>query len=129
MVGYGLGALTKPVFPLAGGWDSLVGARFVDRIGKGIRGARRDALVADVTPAALRGAAYGLQQTLDVVGAFLEPLLAVVLMVWTANHFQTVFWFAVLPAHRIPARCAPRFDPGCTEMVRLSTCLSRSGAT
>ncbi|WP_176506186.1 MULTISPECIES: MFS transporter [Pseudomonas] len=98
VVGYGLGALTKPVFPLASGLEWLTAARFVDRIGKGIRGAPRDALVADVTPAELRGAAFGLRQTLDTVGAFLGPLLAIGLMWLTASHFQTVFWVAVIPA-------------------------------
>src|SRR5690606_36126355 len=76
----------------------LVGARFVDRIGKGIRGAPRDALIADITPADLRGAAFGLRQTLDTIGAFLGPLLAIGLMWLTASHFQTVFWIAVVPA-------------------------------
>ncbi|BDM23956.1 MFS transporter [Pseudomonas sp. LRP2-20] len=98
VVGYGLGALTKPVFPLASGLEWLTAARFVDRIGKGIRGAPRDALVADVTPPELRGAAFGLRQALDTVGAFLGPLLAIVLMWLTASHFQTVFWVAVIPA-------------------------------
>jgi MFS family permease len=98
VVGYALGALTKPVFPLAGSLEWLVGARFVDRIGKGIRGAPRDALVADVTPPALRGAAYGLRQTLDTIGSFTGPLIAMGLMWWTANHYQTVFWVAVVPA-------------------------------
>lgn len=96
--GYGLGALTKPVFPLAGTLGWLVGARFVDRIGKGIRGAPRDALVADITPAELRGAAFGLRQTLDTIGAFLGPLLAIGLMWLTADSFQCVFWIAVIPA-------------------------------
>ena len=98
VMGYGLGALTKPVFPLATGMGWLVGARFVDRVGKGIRGAPRDALVADVTPPELRGAAYGLRQTLDTIGAFTGPLLAMALMWWTANNYQRVFWFAVLQA-------------------------------
>ena len=96
--GYGLGALTKPVFPLAGTLGWLVGARFVDRIGKGIRGAPRDALVADITPAELRGAAFGLRQTLDTIGAFLGPLLAIGLMWLTTGSFQSVFWIAVIPA-------------------------------
>jgi MFS family permease len=96
--GYGLAALTKPVFPLAASLDWLIGARFVDRIGKGIRGAPRDALVADITPVALRGAAYGLRQTLDTFGAFLGPLIAIGLMWLTANNFQTTFWIAVIPA-------------------------------
>ena len=98
VVGYGLGALTKPVFPLAPALEWLVGARFVDRVGKGIRGAPRDALVADITPPHLRGAAYGLRQTLDTIGAFTGPLLAMGLMWWTADNFQTVFWVAVVPA-------------------------------
>ena len=98
VAGYGLAALTKPVFPLAGTLGWLVGARFVDRIGKGIRGAPRDALIADITPADLRGAAFGLRQTLDTIGAFLGPLLAIGLMWLTASHFQTVFWIAVVPA-------------------------------
>ncbi|KIY38523.1 MULTISPECIES: MFS transporter [unclassified Pseudomonas] len=98
VLGYALGALTKPVFPLASGLEWLTAARFVDRLGKGIRGAPRDALVADITPAALRGAAFGLRQALDTVGAFLGPLLAIVLMWLTASHFQTVFWVAVIPA-------------------------------
>src|SRR5690606_2234469 len=98
VAGYGLAALTKPVFPLAGTLGWLVGARFIDRIGKGIRGAPRDALVADITPPELRGAAFGLRQTLDTIGAFLGPLLAIGLMWLTARHFQTVFWIAVVPA-------------------------------
>ena len=97
-LGYGLGALSKPIFPLAGSLDWLIGARFIDRIGKGIRGAPRDALVADITPLEIRGAAFGLRQTLDTVGAFLGPLLAIGLMWLTANHFQSVFWVAVIPA-------------------------------
>src|SRR6478609_11427231 len=80
LVGYGLAAFTKPVFPLASSVGWLVAARFVDRVGKGIRGAPRDALVADITPAHLRGASFGLRQTLDTVGAFLGPLTAIALM-------------------------------------------------
>ncbi len=97
-IGYGLAAFTKPVFPLAPSVGWLVAARFVDRVGKGIRGAPRDALVADLAPPALRGAAFGLRQSLDTVGAFLGPLLAIVLMWATADAFRTVFWFAVIPA-------------------------------
>lgn len=98
VLGYGLAALTKPVFPLAGSVGWVFAARFVDRLGKGIRGAPRDALVADITAPAIRGAAYGLRQALDSVGAFLGPLLAVALMLWFANDFRTVMWFAVIPA-------------------------------
>jgi len=97
-LGYGLAALTKPVFPLATTLDALIAARFVDRVGKGIRGAPRDALVADIAPPHLRGAAFGLRQSLDTIGAFLGPLLAIGLMWLTADHFQAVFWIAVIPA-------------------------------
>jgi MFS family permease len=98
VLGYGLAALTKPMFPLATSMTWVFLARFADRIGKGIRGAPRDALVAEITPAALRGAAYGLRQALDSVGAFLGPLLAVALMVWLANDVKAAMWVAVLPA-------------------------------
>jgi MFS family permease len=96
--GYGLAALTKPVFPLATSVTWVFVGRFVDRIGKGIRGAPRDALVADITPPALRGAAYGLRQSLDSVGAFVGPLLAVVLMGTFAGDIRAVLWAAVVPA-------------------------------
>jgi MFS family permease len=95
--GYGLAAFTKPVFPLAPTIAWLVAARFVDRIGKGIRGAPRDALVADLSPADLRGASFGLRQSLDTIGAFTGPLLAIALMWWTADNFKAVFWVAVVP--------------------------------
>lgn len=98
VLGYALAAITKPIFPLATSLSWVFAARFVDRIGKGIRGAPRDALVADLTPAHLRGAAYGLRQALDSVGALLGPLLAVVLMSWLANDIRRVMWFAVIPA-------------------------------
>ncbi|WP_245876524.1 MFS transporter [Caldimonas caldifontis] len=97
-IGYGLAAVTKPVFPLAPTVGWLVAARFIDRVGKGIRGAPRDALVADIAPPHLRGASFGLRQSLDTLGAFLGPLLAIGLMWWTQDAFQTVFWFAVVPA-------------------------------
>ena len=97
-IGYGLAAFTKPVFPLAPSIGWLVSARFIDRVGKGIRGAPRDALVADITPAHLRGASFGLRQSLDTIGAFVGPLLAIVLMRGTANNFRAVFWVAVIPA-------------------------------
>ncbi len=96
--GYGLAALTKPVFPLAASLTWIVAARFVDRIGKGIRGAPRDALIADITPSTLRGAAFGLRQALDTVGAFLGPLAAIALMWLSADRFKLVFWIAVVPA-------------------------------
>ena len=98
IIGYGLAAFTKPIFPLASAISWLVAARFIDRIGKGIRGAPRDALVADIAPAHLRGASFGLRQSLDTVGAFLGPALAIGLMWLTANRIQMVFWFAVIPA-------------------------------
>jgi MFS family permease len=98
VLGYGLAAFTKPMFPLATSMTWVFFARFIDRIGKGIRGAPRDALVADIVPPAARGAAYGLRQALDSVGAFLGPLLAVALMAWLANDVVAVMWVAVLPA-------------------------------
>ena len=98
VLGYALSAITKPVFPLAATIWWVFGARFVDRIGKGIRGAPRDALVADITPAQLRGAAYGLRQALDSVGAFVGPLLAMAFMIWLANDIKAVLWVAVVPA-------------------------------
>ena len=96
--GYGLAAFTKPIFPLATSIGWLVAARFVDRVGKGIRGAPRDALIADLTPADLRGTAFGLRQSLDTIGAVLGPLLAIVFMAAFANNFTAVFWIAVIPA-------------------------------
>ena len=98
LLGYGLAALTKPALPLAGSIGVVLAARFVDRIGKGIREAPRDALVADITPADVRGAAYGMRQALDTVGAFAGPLLAVGLMAIYANDYRAVFWWAVIPA-------------------------------
>jgi MFS family permease len=97
VAGYGLAAFAKPMFPLAPTVGWLVAARFVDRIGKGIRGAPRDALVSDISPPHLRGASFGLRQSLDTVGAFVGPLLAIGLMWWTADNFRAVFWIAVVP--------------------------------
>lgn len=97
VAGYGLATLAKPIFPLANSVGWIVAARFVDRIGKGIRGAPRDALVADLTPAAVRGAAFGLRQALDTVGAFLGPVAAILLMLASGDNFRLVFWWAVLP--------------------------------
>lgn len=98
VLGYGLGALSKPLFALASTAGLVVTARLMDRVGKGIRGAPRDALVADITPPELRGAAFGLRQSLDTVGAFVGPLLAMGLMLLWANDFRAVFWFATIPA-------------------------------
>ena len=97
VLGYALGALTKPLFAMAGGIGIVVTARLLDRVGKGIRGAPRDALVADIAPPHLRGAAFGLRQALDTVGAFVGPLLATALMLLWANNFRAVFWVAVIP--------------------------------
>lgn len=98
VLGYSLGAVSKPLFALATSVEPVVVARLLDRVGKGIRGAPRDALVADIAPPALRGAAFGLRQSLDTVGAFLGPLLAMGLMLVWANDFHAVFWVAVIPA-------------------------------
>jgi len=98
VLGYGLAAFTKPIFPLASSIGWLVAARFIDRVGKGIRGAPRDALIADIAPSHVRGASFGLRQSLDTVGAFLGPLVAIALMWLTADNFTAVFWVAVIPA-------------------------------
>lgn len=95
--GYALGALTKPFFALASSAGLILAARLTDRVGKGIRGAPRDALVADIAPPELRGAAFGLRQSLDTVGAFAGPLLAVGLMLLWQDDFRAVFWVAVIP--------------------------------
>jgi len=118
LLGYGLGALSKPLFALAASVSWVLAARFMDRVGKGIRGAPRDALVADLTAPEVRGAAYGLRQSLDTIGAFLGPLLAVGLMILWAGDFRAVFWVAVLPGAvavlvlwalvQEPARVGPR---------------------
>ena len=97
VAGYALGALSKPLFAVAGGVGLIVTARLLDRVGKGIRGAPRDALVADLAPAGMHGAAFGLRQSLDTVGAFLGPVLAIGLMLLWANDFRAVFWVAVVP--------------------------------
>jgi MFS family permease len=134
LIGYGLAALTKPAFPLAQSLDTLVAARFLDRVGKGIRGAPRDALVADLAPSELRGAAFGLRQSLDTVGAFLGPAVAILLMWRSHDDFKLVFWVAVLPAFLAvglllvavtePARSGnlrqPRFPLHIDELKRLS---------
>lgn len=98
LLGYGLAAVTKPLFPMAQGIGAVLTARFIDRIGKGIRGAPRDALIADIAPPEIRGAAYGLRQAMDAVGSFAGPLLAMLLMAATQDDFRLVFWIAVLPA-------------------------------
>ena len=95
--GYALGALTKPVFALASGTGIVLAARLLDRVGKGVRGAPRDALIADIAPPQVRGAAFGLRQSLDTVGAFVGPLLATGLMLLWADDFRLVFWVAVIP--------------------------------
>ena len=98
MAGYGLAALSKPLFPLAASAPAVMAARFADRIGKGIRGAPRDAMIADETPAEIRGRAFGLRQALDTAGALLAPLAAIGLMAWLASDIRAVFWIAVIPA-------------------------------
>jgi MFS family permease len=97
LLGYSLGAFTKPFFAMAGGPFIVLGARFADRIGKGIRGAPRDALIADVTPTDIRGRAFGLRQAMDTAGAFAGPLLAIALMALFASNIRAVFWVAVIP--------------------------------
>jgi MFS family permease len=136
VLGYGLGALSKPLFALATTVPLVLGARFMDRIGKGVRGAPRDALVADLAPAGIRGAAFGLRQALDTVGAFLGPLLAIVLMILLAGDFRAVFWFAVIPGAlavlllavgvKEPEHAGARSRP--VNPIRWSTLSALSGA-
>lgn len=103
VVGYGLSAFTKPLFAITQGMGLLITARLMDRVGKGIRGAPRDALITDITPTHMHGAAFGLRQSLDTVGAFLGPLIATGLMLLWMNDFRRVFWLAVIPG--IAAMC------------------------
>jgi len=98
VAGYGLAALTKPLFPLAHSAALVFAARFIDRVGKGIRGAPRDALIADITPDEVRGAAYGLRQSLDAAGGFIGPILAISLMFLLSDNITLSLWFAVIPA-------------------------------
>jgi MFS family permease len=132
VLGYGLAALSKPLFPLATSPAHVLTARFADRIGKGVRGAPRDALVADVTPAEIRGAAFGLRQALDTVGAFAGPLAAIGLMLVLAGNIRAVFWFALIPAAlcvlllifgvdepKAPADRAPRKPVTWSEVVAM----------
>jgi MFS family permease len=97
VIGYSMATLTKPLFAMAGSVGIVLAARFLDRIGKGIRGAPRDALIADITTAEQRGAAFGLRQSMDTAGAFIGPVFASVLMLAFADRFRTVFWIALLP--------------------------------
>jgi len=98
MGGYGLAALSKPLFPLASNLVTLIGARFADRIGKGLRGSPRDAMIADETPPEIRGRAFGLRQALDTAGALLAPLVAIALMALFLDDIRKVFWVAIIPA-------------------------------
>jgi len=97
VLGYGLAALTKPLFPLAGSVHWVLGARLLDRVGKGIRGAPRDALIADVTPKEVRGAAFGMRQSLDTVGGFAGPLMAIAAMAYFVGDIRSALWIAVVP--------------------------------
>ncbi len=98
VIGYGLAAITKPLFPLASNLSLVVTARFIDRIGKGIRGAPRDALMGEIAPKEIRGACFGLRQSMDTVGAFIGPILAMLFMVWFSGDIRLVLWIAVVPA-------------------------------
>ena len=98
LVGYGMAAVVKPLFPLASTVTAVFVARIADRVGKGIRGAPRDAMVADMTPKELRGAAFGLRQSLDTVGAFAGPLIAIALMSLLMMDLRMVMWLACIPA-------------------------------
>ena len=98
VIGYGISTLTKPFFALASTATWIFTARFVDRLGKGIRGAPRDSLIADSTSTKIRGTAYSLRQSLDTLGALLGPIIAIIILYLTTNNFRFVLWFAVIPA-------------------------------
>jgi len=124
--GYGLAAFTKPIFPLASSVGWVVAARFIDRVGKGIRDAPRDALIADIAPADLRGASFGLRQSLDTIGAVVGPLATIALMALSSNDFQFVFWIAVVPAFislavvLLAVKEPSRHDPDTRQRWRLA---------
>jgi len=125
-LGYGLAAFTKPIFPLASSVGWVVAARFIDRVGKGIRDAPRDALIADIAPADLRGASFGLRQSLDTIGAVVRPLATIALMALSSNDFQFVFWIAVVPAFislavvLLAVKEPSRHDPDTRQRWRLA---------
>lgn len=98
LLGYGLAAAVKPLFPLADSVLTIASARLLDRFGKGIRGAPRDALIGDVAPAEIRGACFGLRQSMDTLGAVLGPLAAIGLLGWWQDDIHAVLWFALIPA-------------------------------
>ncbi len=133
LLGYGLATVVKPLFPLAGSVAMVTTARLLDRFGKGIRGAPRDAMVGDLAPAAIRGACFGLRQSMDTVGAVLGPLLAVALLWWWADDIRTVLWFAVIPGIvavllliKVPEPADPTRSPARLPLSREG--LSRLGA-
>lgn len=136
LTGYALSALSKPFFPMAAAPAMVLTARFADRVGKGLRGAPRDALIADVTPETIRGRAYGVRQALDTAGAFIGPLLAILLMALFADNMRTVFWFAVIPAAfavvcvvvGVEDRAAPEGDAKARSPIRLADIRRLSGA-
>lgn len=130
LFGYTLGALTKPLFSLAQTSSVVLAARLLDRVGKGIRGAPRDALVADLAPIHLRGRAFGLRQALDTAGALIGPLLAIAFMFLFANQIRLVFWIAVIPGllavlllwagveEPIPSQPKKRHNPICRKNLQ-----------
>ncbi|HPE47487.1 MAG TPA: MFS transporter [Hyphomonas sp.] len=136
LIGYGLGTLSKPLFALAGAPVMVLTARFSDRVGKGIRGAPRDALIADVTPEEIRGRAYGLRQSLDTAGAFIGPLMAIGLMALFADNMRAVFWFALVPGLiavlcvllGVEDRKAPEMTERRRAPIRLSDLAGMGGA-
>ena len=136
LLGYGLGTLSKPLFALAGAPVMVLTARFSDRVGKGIRGAPRDALISDVTPEEIRGRAYGLRQSLDTAGAFIGPLMAIGLMALFADNMRAVFWFALVPGLiavlcvllGVEDRKAPEMTERRRAPIRLSDLAGMGGA-
>jgi MFS family permease len=97
--GYTLSAVIKTIFPVAGTASAVLAARVIDRLGKGIRDAPRDAFLADFTAKEIRGEGFGLRLALAVAGFVVGPLIAIGLMKLSGDNFRLVFWIALIPAY------------------------------
>jgi len=98
IAGYGLAAFTKPLIGLAGGWGTVFAARFLDRTGKGLRSAPRDALIADSVAPNQRGRAYGFHRSMDTTGAVLGPLVGWLFLQQFPTHLRWLYFVAFIPA-------------------------------
>lgn len=114
IAGYGMAAITRPILPFASTVTEIFALRILDRIGKGVRVAPRDALVADHVRPEILGAAYGLRQGLDTIGALVGPIIAAIVLASSNNDFQWVFWVSCIPA----ALCVLIISLGVSEAAR-----------